>query len=67
VNIATDLELVALGALGRDTHLTDAEMNALPETALRPAQLAVEQVVRDKMLHFVKSAGKSPTFSIEKG
>ncbi len=29
VNIATDHELAALAALGRDKYLTDSEMNAL--------------------------------------
>ncbi|HEY3475977.1 MAG TPA: class II fructose-bisphosphate aldolase, partial [Anaerolineales bacterium] len=36
VNIATDLELAALGALGRGQYLTDIEMNALsPEEITR--------------------------------
>jgi ketose-bisphosphate aldolase len=67
VNIATDLELAALDALGRDTHLTDNEMKGLPETALTTAKHAVERVVQDKMLHFVRSAGHAPAFSIQKG
>jgi ketose-bisphosphate aldolase len=56
VNIATDLELAALQALQRDSHLTDAEMNALPPDQLALARDAVEAVVRDKMLHFLKSS-----------
>jgi ketose-bisphosphate aldolase len=65
VNIATDLELAALLALHRDTHLTDAEMNALPPDQLARARDAVEQVVRDKMSHFLSSSGRISESSIE--
>src|SRR5215216_3698700 len=59
VNIATDLELAALAALGRDSYLTDAQMNglSLEETAL--ARAAVEQTVRDKITSFVRSRDKA--------
>lgn len=59
MNIATDLELAALAALGRDAFLTDAEMNALPAAQLKAAQDAVYAVVCDKMQNFVRSAGKA--------
>jgi ketose-bisphosphate aldolase len=65
VNIATDLELAALQALNRDTHLTDAEMNALPTDQLARARDAVEAVVRDKMTHFLNSGGRISESSIE--
>ncbi len=65
VNIATDLELAALAVLNRNTHLTDEEMNALPETLLTRAQAAVEQVVRDKILHFLHSSGQASESSLE--
>jgi ketose-bisphosphate aldolase len=65
VNIATDLELAALEALNRDTHLTDAEMSALPPDQLARARDAVEQVVRDKMSHFLNSIGQISESSIE--
>jgi fructose-bisphosphate aldolase class II len=57
VNIATDLELAALGALGREERMTDAECRALPPAALERAQAAVEQTVADKIKHFVRSEG----------
>ncbi len=58
VNIATDLELAALAALGRDRMMTNAAMNALPEAERQKAQDAVRLVVEDKMLHFLKSANR---------
>jgi fructose-bisphosphate aldolase class II len=59
VNIATDLELAALAALNRERPLTDAEMSLLPEDQLAQAQNAVEQVVREKIQHFVISANRA--------
>ena len=58
VNIATDLELAALGALGHDSYLTDAEMNALPPEEKTRARAAVEQTVMDKIINYVTSDGK---------
>jgi len=59
VNIATDLELAALGALGRDHYLTDSEMNALSPEEITRARAAVQQTVTDKMTHFLRSGGKA--------
>jgi ketose-bisphosphate aldolase len=58
VNIATDLELAALSALGRDCHLTDAEMNALSGEEKSRVRAAVEQTVTDKITNFVRSNGR---------
>jgi len=55
VNIATDLELAALGALGRDQHLTDAEMNALSSEEIALARAAVQHTVTDKISNFLRS------------
>lgn len=55
VNIATDLELAALSALGRDRYLTDDEMNALPLEDMARARAAVEKTVADKIVNFVRS------------
>jgi ketose-bisphosphate aldolase len=55
VNIATDLELAALGALGRDHYLTDLEMNALSSEEKALARAAVQQTVRDKISNFLRS------------
>ena len=55
VNIATDLEVAALGALGRDSYLTDSEMNALSAEEIKLARTAVEQTALDKINNFVRS------------
>ncbi len=60
VNIATDLELAFLGALGREERLTDAQARALPPDRLDIALQAVQEVVVDKICHFVQSAGHAP-------
>jgi fructose-bisphosphate aldolase class II len=59
VNIATDLELAALGALGRDHYLTDSEMNALSPEEITRARAALQQTVTDKMRNFLRSSGKA--------
>ncbi|MBN2471635.1 MAG: class II fructose-bisphosphate aldolase, partial [Anaerolineae bacterium] len=59
VNIATELELAALGALGREGHLTDAEMGGFAGGDLARAQAAVGAVVRLKMQDFLGSWGQS--------
>jgi fructose-bisphosphate aldolase class II len=59
VNIATDLELAALNALGRDRYLTDAEMSALSPEEKERARAAVEQTVTDKVSNFLGSRGKA--------
>jgi fructose-bisphosphate aldolase class II len=59
VNIATDLELAALGALGREHFLTDAEMSALSPGEIALARAAVQQTVTDKMENFLRSHGKA--------
>jgi fructose-bisphosphate aldolase class II len=59
VNIATDLELAALGALNREEHLTSAEMDALSAEDLARAQKAVYEVVQEKIKHFLMSNGHS--------
>ncbi len=59
VNIATDLELAALGAINRESHLTDAEMNALSPEQIELARRAVQQTVTDKMNNFLRSSGRA--------
>lgn len=59
INIATDLELAALRALGRQQYLTSAEMDALPAEQLARAQAAVEQEVGVKIADYLFSRGKA--------
>ncbi|MAS33745.1 MAG: ketose-bisphosphate aldolase [Anaerolineaceae bacterium] len=60
VNIATDLEIAMLEALGRSEHLTNAECKALTPEQLAVARQAVEATVVDKITNFLGSAGKAP-------
>jgi fructose-bisphosphate aldolase class II len=59
VNIATDLELAALSALGRDERMTDAEMSALPDELRAQARAAVAACVHDKIANYLGSAGQA--------
>ena len=59
VNIATDLELAALAALGREHYLTDSQMNALSQEEIALARAAVQQTVTDKISNFLKSRGQA--------
>jgi len=62
VNIATDLELSLLAALGREERMTDAECRALAPDQLAAGRDAVKQTVMNKMKNFVLSAGKAGRF-----
>ncbi|WP_261301389.1 class II fructose-bisphosphate aldolase [Paenibacillus andongensis] len=62
VNIATDLELSFLGALGREERLTNEECKALESSLLEKGRAAVESTVIDKMIHFLGSKAKADHF-----
>ncbi|WP_276357165.1 class II fructose-bisphosphate aldolase [Cohnella caldifontis] len=63
VNIATDLELAFLGALGREERLTNAECKALGPESLELGRAAVERTVADKIANFLGSKGKAAVFA----
>jgi fructose-bisphosphate aldolase class II len=63
INIATDLELAMLGALGREERMTNAECRSLAPEQLESARAAVERTVSDKIKNFVGSAGKAASSS----
>ena len=65
VNLATDLELAMLRALGSPSRLVNAQIEALSQEELARAQAAVEQVVRDKMTHTLGSKGQAHHYSPE--
>jgi ketose-bisphosphate aldolase len=67
VNIATDLELALLGAMGRTECMTNAECKALAPDQLEQGRAAVAATVRDKMANFVGSAGKADAFALLQG
>lgn len=64
VNIATDLEIAALTALGRaeDERMTNAECKALSPDQLARAQAAVEATVIDKITNFLGSNNRAGDF-----
>ncbi|MDQ0874750.1 ketose-bisphosphate aldolase [Paenibacillus sp. V4I3] len=62
VNIATDLELSFLGALGREERLTNEECKALEPSLLGKGRAAVESTVIDKMIHFLGSKAQADHF-----
>jgi ketose-bisphosphate aldolase len=57
VNIATDLELAFLGALGREERMTNAECKALSADMLQKGRDAVQETVVDKITSFLGSKG----------
>lgn len=63
VNIATDLELSFLGALGREERLTNEECKALEPSLLEKGRAAVENTVIDKMIHFLGSKAQADHFA----
>jgi fructose-bisphosphate aldolase class II len=65
VNIATDLELALLKALGREERMTDAECRALPPDQLERGRAAVSTEVEDKIMNFLGSSGKAAEFMRE--
>jgi ketose-bisphosphate aldolase len=64
VNIATDLELSLLEALGRTERMTNAECKALPPDQLQKGRDAVAATVRDKMDNFLGSSGYGSQFRL---
>jgi ketose-bisphosphate aldolase len=59
VNIATDLELAFLQAIGREERMTDAECSLLPAEQLRIGQEAVERTVAEKITHYLGSSNQA--------
>jgi ketose-bisphosphate aldolase len=62
VNIATDLELAFLEALGRKERMSNAECKALTAEDLAKGRAAVEATVSDKMKHFLDSYNRAGDF-----
>ncbi len=59
VNIATDLEQAFLTAIGRKEPMTNKECCTLSPSLLRIGREAVEEVVVEKMIHFLGSGGQA--------
>jgi ketose-bisphosphate aldolase len=63
VNIATDLEVALLNALGRAERMTNAECKSLVPADLERGRAAVEATVADKITHFLGSQGRAADFA----
>lgn len=59
VNIATDLELEMLAVVGREGHMTEAELNSYPEDVIEKSREAVRLLVEEKMDHYLFSSRKA--------
>ena len=57
VNIATDLELLAV--VGKEGHLTEAELNSYSDEMIEKSQEAVRLLVEDKIENYLGSANKA--------
>ncbi len=59
LNIATELELGLLAALGRKDRMTPAEIRAMPAADEKLARAAVRDIAANKMRSFLLSAGRA--------
>lgn len=59
VNIATDLEMAMLSSMGLAERISNYELKIVSPEVLANASEAVEQVVIDKIQHFLGSDGKA--------
>lgn len=65
VNIATDIELAMLGVVGRTGHMTEEELNACAPDVLAASRKAVEELVCDRMAHYLLSEGKAELYTAQ--
>lgn len=59
VNIATDLELAMLAVVGKEGHLTEAELNSYSDEMIEKSREAVRLLVEDKIENYLGSANKA--------
>lgn len=59
VNIATDLELAMLAVVGKEGHLTEAQLNAYDEETTERFRAAVQRLVEDKIVNYLLSADRA--------
>ncbi|MFD1733189.1 hypothetical protein ACFSC4_21785 [Deinococcus malanensis] len=63
MNIATDLENALLAAMGGLGRMTSAELDAQDPALLARGLSAVNAEARDKILNFVRSAGRADSLT----
>ena len=59
VNIATDLELAMLAVVGREGHMTEAELNACSPELIEKSREAVRELVELKITDYLLSRDKA--------
>jgi len=59
VNIATDVEQEMLKVVGKETFMTEEELNSYPEEVLLKARKAVYELVVEKIKNYLLSDGKA--------
>lgn len=59
VNIATDVEQAMLKVVGKESFMTEEELNAYPAEILEKAREAVYELVKEKITNYLLSAGKA--------
>lgn len=59
VNIATDLELAMLAVMGREGHMTEAELNACSPEMIEKSREAVRELVELKITEYLLSRDKA--------
>lgn len=59
VNIATDLELAMLAVVGREGHMTEAELNACSPELIEKSREAVRELVKLKITDYLLSRDKA--------
>jgi ketose-bisphosphate aldolase len=59
MNIATDLEIALLSAMGNKERMTSAQLDALPRELVAKGLAAAQAVAKDKIQNFVLSAHKA--------
>lgn len=64
INIATDLELAFLEALGKKDRLVQENVMKVPVNQLAPALKAVSEVVKEKIIHTLESQNHTGDFKL---
>lgn len=59
VNIATDLELAMLAVVGREGHMTEAELNSYSDEMIEKSRTAVRELVKLKITNYLRSKDRA--------
>lgn len=59
VNIATDVEQAMLKVVGKESHITEKELNSYDEETIEKSREAVKELVKDKIQNYLLSDNKA--------